>query len=285
MNTSNPKKKNKSGTKTRILTAALIGAVVLSCIFGGNTSTIGLFIAISILGAFEIGNMTSEGNLKEVKLNFSTYFHVLLAVIPMILFHMFDFSEIVYVGIILISCIVMLILIFNLWQSSKLPYQRYKFSFTILYWGLPFGLAVTYLSQLSSEAYLAVLGIIILLWTSDSMAYFTGRKFGKNKLFPSVSPGKTKEGSIGAGVFSILASVVYAYTINDGLVKWIVIALIVWIFGTLGDLVESKFKRVQDVKDSGNILPGHGGFLDRFDSLVMVIPFLLLMEYVSRNYN
>ena len=92
------------------------------------------------------------------------------------------------------------------------------------------------------------------------MAYFTGKAIGKNKLFPSVSPGKTIEGSLGAGVFSVLVGLGFAYAIGESYWKWVVLAILVWILGTLGDLVESKLKRVQNVKDSGSILPGHGGF-------------------------
>jgi len=119
--------------------------------------------------------------------------------------------------------------------------------------------------------------VILLIWSADTMAYFTGKRFGKTKLFESVSPNKTREGSLGAGVSNVIISVILAIVMNQPIVSWVIMGIIVWITGTYGDLVESKMKRVAMVKDSGRLLPGHGGFLDRFDSLVMVIPFLLLL--------
>ena len=184
----------------------------------------------------------------------------------------------IYIIGVFISCILMVFLIINLWMKP-IVYEKFKYIFTFLYWGLPFGLSTYLLFHTNKDVQMMFFGIIILLWTSDTMAYFTGKAIGKNKLFPSVSPGKTREGSLGAGFFSVIVGIGFAYTIDGNITKWIIIAIIVWIIGTLGDLVESRIKRVQKVKDSGSILPGHGGFLDRFDSLVMVIPFLLLFDY------
>jgi len=113
------------------------------------------------------------------------------------------------------------------------------------------------------------------------MAYFTGKRFGKTKLFESVSPNKTREGSLGAGVSIVILSAIIGLAQQQPIANWVALGLIVWIAGTYGDLVESKMKRAAMVKDSGRLLPGHGGFLDRFDSLVMVIPFLLLLSRLS----
>ena len=167
-------------------------------------------------------------------------------------------------------------------RKKNINYNKIRFPFTILYWGLPFSLASYYLIFSGEECKLMMMSIIILIWTSDTMAYFTGKAFGKNKLFPSVSPGKTIEGSLGAGFFSVLVGIGFAFSLNESYWKWASVAIFVWVLGTLGDLVESRFKRVQKVKDSGSILPGHGGFLDRFDSLVLLLPFLLLLDYYIR---
>ena len=180
---------------------------------------------------------------------------------------------------VVISCLIMLLLIVNLWLNP-INYFKIKYGFTVLYWGLPFGLASYQLYHTEEDVQRLFFGVILLLWTSDTMAYFTGKLLGRNKLFPSVSPGKTREGSLGAGFFSIIVGIGYAMAIDANITHWAIIAIIVWIIGTLGDLVESKMKRVQKVKDSGSILPGHGGFLDRFDSLVMVLPFLMLFELI-----
>jgi len=134
--------------------------------------------------------------------------------------------------------------------------------------------------------YIIPLSVFILLWCSDTGAYCSGSLFGKHKLFPRVSPGKTWEGSVGGGILAMAAAALIWWltqgTSNDigmTLPAWIGMAVIVVIFGTWGDLVESLFKRTLGIKDSGNILPGHGGMLDRFDSSLMAIPATVLYLY------
>lgn len=122
-----------------------------------------------------------------------------------------------------------------------------------------------------------LISILILIWTNDTFAYLVGKNFGKNKLFPSISPKKTIEGFAGGMFFTIISSLLLSkfYT-ESNLTIWIVIAVIISIFSTLGDLIQSKFKRVAGIKDSGKIMPGHGGILDRLDSIIFVIPFINL---------
>ena len=129
------------------------------------------------------------------------------------------------------------------------------------------------------------LSIFIFLWTNDTGAYCSGSLFGKHKLFPRISPGKSWEGSIGGGILVLIVAGVIGYFANDGgthqlsILGWEGLGLVVVIFGTWGDLVESLFKRTLGVKDSGNILPGHGGMLDRFDSSLMAIPAAVIYLY------
>ena len=122
-----------------------------------------------------------------------------------------------------------------------------------------------------------IIGIFILIWTNDTFAYVVGKSIGKNKLFEKISPKKTVEGFTGGIIFAVIASVIIAkYYIQMPIYIWITTAIIIGIFGTIGDLVESKFKRIANLKDSGNIMPGHGGILDRLDSIIFVSPFLFL---------
>jgi phosphatidate cytidylyltransferase len=130
-----------------------------------------------------------------------------------------------------------------------------------------------------------IMGIFILIWVNDSFAYLVGKSIGRTKLFPSVSPKKTIEGSLGGLVFSLLAGYFLArYYTPLSTTQWLILTVVVVISGSLGDLVESKFKRDAGVKDSGAILPGHGGMLDRLDSLIFAAPFayftLNLFDYV-----
>lgn len=131
-----------------------------------------------------------------------------------------------------------------------------------------------------------VIGAFIIIWTNDTFAYIVGKAIGRHKLFERISPKKTIEGFAGGMIFAIAAGYILSmyYTMLPP-VHWMVSAVILVIFGTLGDLVESMFKRKAGVKDSGNIMPGHGGILDRLDSIIFAIPFLFLyyqiIHYVS----
>jgi phosphatidate cytidylyltransferase len=131
-----------------------------------------------------------------------------------------------------------------------------------------------------------IIGIFVLIWTNDTFAYIVGKSIGKTKLLERISPKKTIEGFFGGLSFTIVAGYLIAeYYIEGATEIWIVISFIVGIFGTIGDLIESKFKRIAGVKDSGKIMPGHGGVLDRLDSVIFVAPILFLyyqiLYYVS----
>lgn len=161
-----------------------------------------------------------------------------------------------------------------------------KYLFVLGYVSIPFALLVK-LALISGEFNpRIIIGLFILIWLNDTMAYVVGKSIGKTKLFEKVSPKKTVEGFLGGLVFSIGFSIVVSrYYVHESVVHWIIIAAIVVVFGSLGDLIESKFKRVAGVKDSGKIMPGHGGMFDRLDSIIFAAPFVFLfyqiINYVS----
>ena len=136
-----------------------------------------------------------------------------------------------------------------------------------------------------------IIGSFILIWTNDTFAYIVGKTMGKTKLFERISPKKTIEGFLGGMAFTILAAYIlsqfdiFLNPVFHSPALWMGAAIILVIFGTLGDLVESQLKRKAGVKDSGSIMPGHGGILDRLDSIIFAIPFLFLyyqiLTYVS----
>lgn len=130
------------------------------------------------------------------------------------------------------------------------------------------------------------LSVFVFLWINDTGAYCSGSLFGRHKLFPRISPGKTWEGSIGGGVLVLIVAAFVGCWSEKlfgssviSVIEWIGLGLVIVVFGTLGDLVESLFKRTLGVKDSGNILPGHGGMLDRFDSSLMALPAAVIYLY------
>jgi phosphatidate cytidylyltransferase len=139
-------------------------------------------------------------------------------------------------------------------------------------------LSLALVLPLAENPGLLTLGVLILIWTCDSMAYLVGRKIGITKLFERVSPKKTWEGIYGAIVGTILISLMmYPLFQLYSFSFWVILAVIVVIFGTFGDLIQSHIKRQFGVKDSGNLMPGHGGFWDRFDSFVFLLPFVSLL--------
>ena len=135
--------------------------------------------------------------------------------------------------------------------------------------------------------YLMPLSVFVFLWINDAGAYCVGSLLGRHKLFPRISPGKSWEGSIGGGLLVVAVAVLVwyltdQYGVNDlGLTayEWAGLGLVVVVFGTWGDLIESLFKRTLGIKDSGNVLPGHGGMLDRFDSTLMAVPAAVVYLY------
>lgn len=158
-----------------------------------------------------------------------------------------------------------------------------------LYIALPFS-CINILAFTTGEFYwLMPLSIFVFLWCNDTGAYLSGSLFGKHKLFPRVSPGKSWEGSIGGGILVVAVAALVGYlepTTAEGfgrsgmnILEWMGLGLVVVFFGTWGDLVESLFKRTLGIKDSGNVLPGHGGMLDRFDSSLMAIPASVIYIY------
>ena len=129
------------------------------------------------------------------------------------------------------------------------------------------------------------MSIYVFLWVNDTGAYCTGSLLGRHKLFPRISPGKSWEGSIGGGLLVLAVAALIGWYENQSgastmnILEWMGLGLVVVFFGTWGDLVESLFKRTLGIKDSGDILPGHGGMLDRFDSSLMAIPAAVVYIY------
>lgn len=195
--------------------------------------------------------------------------------------------------VILIRLLLLLTLVVNmtlmawLYSKRKKPFtnlQKFLVGLFYIGGGCIFLTMIPYKDDLFAK-YL-ITGIFILIWVNDSFAYLVGKTLGKHKLFPSVSPKKTIEGTLGGLVFAIAASALLGYlTPVLHTWEWMVLGLVLVGMGTYGDLIESRLKRAAGIKDSGAILPGHGGMLDRLDSLVFAAPFayltLLILSYVS----
>lgn len=176
----------------------------------------------------------------------------------------------------------LIILLSELLGKSKTSFKNVSVTIAgIVYVALPFGLLNFMIipeNVSGSKFYPWILvGIFLIIWIYDSMAYAFGSLLGKHKISAKISPGKSWEGLIGGTVFAVIMGIVNAVVFHElSMTNWIVISLLVVIFGTSGDFFESKLKRETGVKDSGNIMPGHGGMLDRFDSLLFAAPVIFV---------
>ena len=185
---------------------------------------------------------------------------------------------------------VIYLIISELFTMAPNPINNWAYAMlSQMYIALPFSMINVLAFQSNAEGevtfnFLLPLSLFIFLWVNDTGAYCVGSLLGRHKLFPRVSPGKSWEGSIGGAVFVLIAAAIIGYLVGGkeggySIPVWMGLGLTVVVFGTLGDLVESLFKRTLGVKDSGNILPGHGGMLDRFDSSLMAIPAAVIYFY------
>lgn len=197
-----------------------------------------------------------------------------------------DIDKLVQI-IIVIGVFVQLFLIKDLFSEKGIPlFVTKRFILTTFYLssGFVFLVLIPYFYRNYNPNIL--LGAFLLIWTNDSFAYLVGKNFGKQKLFEKISPKKTVEGFLGGLFFASLASYFIAKYLNTlNFTQWLILSIIISVFGTLGDLIESKFKRQAGVKDSGIIMPGHGGLMDRLDSIIFAAPFIYLflrmLRYVS----
>lgn len=182
-----------------------------------------------------------------------------------------------------------LIFLFEILRSESKVLQNATLTLAgFIYIALPFGLLnfIVFAGFPGNPVFYpsTLVGIFFIVWAYDSAAYLVGSRFGKHKIHKKISPNKTWEGFVAGAVFGLVMGMVNAVlfqrlTVNS----WLAIAAIIIVFGTMGDLFESKIKRELNVKDSGKSMPGHGGLLDRFDSLLFAIPFIFIWLYISGN--
>lgn len=185
-------------------------------------------------------------------------------------YYNFNLSEILALSLLVIAVV-------TLFRFTKELYlDNGKLIFTVIYTVIPFSFALGLPSFSGSDFSLEVFFLFVLIWSSDSFAYFSGRFFGKHKMAPKISPKKTWEGFAGG----VLLTLVFSFFIErfhpELRGNWMIVGFLVSVFAPLGDLVESQLKRSFGVKDSGNIIPGHGGILDRLDSFIICAPVVYL---------
>lgn len=269
------------GLMQRVITAIFFAAAVLGGLLGGQYAFLLLFVVITALCLWEFLSLTLQTNTiagNGIRRVFGVFFGlipiVLVAIDQMPLLANGD--TMLTKAILLAIPLFFLVFIYELFSEAKAPFGNLAYLLLgIVYIGIPFALLVLIAMQSGTYSPNLILGMLFLTWANDSGAYFVGSKLGKTPLFPRISPNKTWEGSIGGVVLGLLVGWGLSFLFPEyTILEWLIIALIVVVFGALGDLVESMLKRSLKVKDSGHLLPGHGGFLDRFDAFIFVIPFV-----------
>ena len=176
--------------------------------------------------------------------------------------------------------VVLLLLSYTVLSKNTFTFDDASF---LLMATLYVGMGFYYLNETRMEGLKYILYTLFVIWATDTGAYFIGRAIGKRKLWPEISPNKTVEGAVGGVICAVIVALVYNHfsPIADNIGMLVAVTAAVSVFGQIGDLVESAFKRHYGVKDSGNILPGHGGILDRLDSVLFVLPLLHFLHFIS----
>ncbi|TDS14818.1 phosphatidate cytidylyltransferase [Sphingobacterium paludis] len=259
--------------KTRAITGFFFIAVLIAAVLWGAVAFVSFFAVVAACAVYEFYSMVqTDDNKPMVVIGCVTTF-VSLGLLSMVLT-----GHLPEQYLLLVFAAIFVVYINGLFRKEGHPISSIAYTlFGMIYAAVPFGIFMN-LGFLESayNAYVP-LGFLIILWTNDTGAYLAGRSFGKRKLFERISPNKTWEGFWGGLLLASVASACLArYFTTLTLGQWIVVGLLISIFGTLGDLVESMLKRNCGVKDSGRILPGHGGLLDRFDGLLMAAPLVYL---------
>lgn len=236
----------------------------------------GLITFLMVVGSWECVKMMKFGKGYEKWIVFPVVVIIFYMFSKRYFYHdfFFDFrlSEILALALIAIAVVTL----FK--YPSELYFDSGKLIFTVIYVALPFSFALGLpkYSSYDNNFSLEVLFLFILIWSSDTFAYLTGKFFGKHKMAPKISPKKTWEGYAGGVILTLVLSYFIEKYQHDLRGNWMVVGFLVASFAPLGDLVESQLKRSFGVKDSGNIIPGHGGVLDRLDSFLICVPVVYL---------
>ncbi|WP_298489064.1 phosphatidate cytidylyltransferase [uncultured Maribacter sp.] len=256
----------------RALTGAVYIILLLSAVFLNSDAFDFLFMAFGLACLYEYKKLV---HLKG--------YYIFMAYLALWWLFIYFINDKILINLLLsITLVVDFALLYFLFSKKNKPFNTTKKFVIGLFYvggGCIFLTMIPY--QENEFAKILIMGIFILIWVNDTFAYLVGRSLGRTKLYSAVSPKKTIEGSIGGFIFALIA----AYIISEfetliSPMQWIILSTIIVITGSLGDLIESKLKRVAGVKDSGAILPGHGGMLDRLDSLIFAAPFAYLILYI-----
>ncbi len=265
------------------------GALIFSILFHKLTF-IGLFFILMLFCIYEFNRL--------IKLK--SAFPYIIGIMMFVFGNIFNVEEIPdkYIGIFRYAGVFLFLTIFVtfvsilFYKKEEIVNHLGKIFLSVIYIAVPFSLIaqIPFLNPEIKYVNTTILGVFILIWSNDTFAYIIGSNFGKHKLLERISPNKTIEGFLGGMLATFLVSYILSSIFNQlsfnqlSFNQWFTIALLVSTFGVLGDLIESMFKRQAGVKDSSDFIPGHGGFLDRLDSVIFAAPFIFIyLQFISYN--
>jgi phosphatidate cytidylyltransferase len=264
---------------TRGITGILFVGVILGAIFWSPHAAAVIFTIFMLLGVIEFFQLFKKHPRAEPSLIMGIVTALILigGFVFMkyhLIYHVQSGAQLISIALLCLPAILFLTVLIELWRKKEHPILNVGVSILgFLYVVIPFLLLII-LNYVGFGKFPLVAGMFLLIWTNDTFAYLTGRLIGKTKLIERISPNKTWEGTIGGIVFTIIVGITIGY-FTENMSFWVGSAIIVAPTAILGDLIESMFKRTLNLKDSGTILPGHGGILDRFDATLFTVPFFL----------
>ncbi|WP_274361447.1 phosphatidate cytidylyltransferase [Paenibacillus thermotolerans] len=258
--------------KQRIVTGVLAASVFLAVLAAGNGWYTFLIIALALVAYYEFVRLNGAKSWEPSSLvGFAGIFYLTVPWGSLTSVHLPSQTAVVWLLMFLFFAITVV-------SQNRTSIDKIALLFIgVLYIGVGFHYMI--ITRLLENGLFWTLLLFGCIWLTDVGAYFTGKAFGKHLLWPSISPKKTVEGAVGGVVISLLTSVVFCVIKPEilSLSEAVLIGITASVLGQLGDLIQSAYKRVRGVKDSGNILPGHGGILDRTDSWIIVFPFMHLL--------
>jgi phosphatidate cytidylyltransferase len=265
--------------KTRAVTGFFFVIVMLGSVLLGQYVFSLFYLLVSILCLYEFYNLIAESGVKP---NLPAGLINGALVFSFIALHFYVSKGTAHYLLAFLTVSLAFIFIHELYRKSTEPFTNIAFTFLgIIFSVLPFAFfhAMAFIGGAYNFHF--PMAFLLMLWTNDTGAYLTGRFLGRTKLFEKHSPKKTWEGFIGGVLLTIgTANIISHFFVDLGWREWSLIAIVISVVGTFGDLVESMFKRSIKIKDSGGILPGHGGLLDRFDGLLLSAPLVFTFLYL-----
>ena len=266
----------------RALTGSFFVASIILSIWYNQWTTLVVFMTYYVLGLVEFASLFKASQTVQI----SKSIFIGVGVLCFVLLNSIQFGIIPHQVSFALIPLLFLVMLSELWRKKEYPLINIGIYFLgLIYLLIPFCMIID-LNFYDNDQFNLLIGMFILIWSNDTFAYLSGRAFGKTKLFERISPNKTWEGTLGGILMTLVISFIigHFFDTNNGVYFWLISACLIAPASIFGDLLESLFKRSLNIKDSGNILPGHGGILDRFDAALFAVPFFygwwLIYSYI-----